>query len=364
MQEPDIPWHLHSCRISEDTCCDKRNDIFFSSPQANWLVRREKDGRKTYRSAGLVVVQIHLLAQISATLPRVDEFAGELEPVADVVRTATPFPIPRAGWWPRLVGIVAGARLDAALAARSRDAVSHGGARDGVDEGGLSTTCNDATPLMSVESIPPIRFLGCSAARPPIEPEARRWREESRCRSSGRNFCDGGRERGRRAVTSGNVSILGRSRGLPARARFTPHRCGRNPRRRGRGKRTRHGLPARDRDGDERLERERDEEEGREREKKKGNATLTLSGLTREAPRPYLHKAQVPGGTFAASRPRHRELPPIRGVVSPIATFLAAQITPSYRAILRRAVSIRERGKEHTPDGKDAQGWPDRSICG
>lgn len=40
------------------------------------------------------------------------------------------------------MSVVAGTGLDAAFAARSRDAVSHCSASDGVDEGGLSTTCN------------------------------------------------------------------------------------------------------------------------------------------------------------------------------------------------------------------------------
>lgn len=40
------------------------------------------------------------------------------------------------------MSIVAGTGLDAAFAARSRDAVSHCSASDGVDERGLSTTCN------------------------------------------------------------------------------------------------------------------------------------------------------------------------------------------------------------------------------
>ena len=101
----------------------------------------KKDERETHRSAGFVVVQIHLLAQISTTLSGVDEFTGELEPVADVVRASTPFPVTRGGRCPRLMRVVAGARLDAALAARSRDAVRHRRARDGVDEGGLSTAC-------------------------------------------------------------------------------------------------------------------------------------------------------------------------------------------------------------------------------
>lgn len=108
---------------------------------ANEMEKKRK-GIETYRSTRFVVVQIHLLAQIPSPFAGVDEFAGELEAVADVVGTTTPFPVPHGGWWSRLVGIVAGTRLDAALATRSRDAVSHSRAGDGVDEGGLSTTCN------------------------------------------------------------------------------------------------------------------------------------------------------------------------------------------------------------------------------
>ena len=92
------------------------------------------------RSASLVVVQVHLLAQVPSALASIDELAGELEAVAYVVRTTTPFPVARRGWCSGLVGIVAGARLDAAFAAGSRDAMSHGRARDGVDEGGLSAS--------------------------------------------------------------------------------------------------------------------------------------------------------------------------------------------------------------------------------
>lgn len=87
-------------------------------------------------------MQVHLLAQVPPAFTGIDELAGEFEPVTDVVRATTPFPVSHRGRCARLVGVVARARLDAALAARSRDAVSHGRARDGVDEGGLATSCN------------------------------------------------------------------------------------------------------------------------------------------------------------------------------------------------------------------------------
>lgn len=100
--------------------------------------------RETYRSTGLVVVEVHFLPKISAAFSGIDELAGKLDAVSDVVRTATPFPVSNGGGCARLVGIVAGTRLDAALAARSRDAVSHSCAHDGVDEGGLSASCESS----------------------------------------------------------------------------------------------------------------------------------------------------------------------------------------------------------------------------
>lgn len=105
-------------------------------------------------------MKIHLFAQISTAFARVHEFTGEFETVTDVVRTTTPFPIARGGWWSRLVSIVAGTGLDAAFAARSRDAVSHRSASDGVDEGGLSTTCNKIPlPLTRVTILLFISFV-------------------------------------------------------------------------------------------------------------------------------------------------------------------------------------------------------------
>lgn len=53
--------------------------------------------KRAYRSTGLVVVQIHLLAEIPTALAGIDEFARELEAVADVVRATTPFPVPNGG---------------------------------------------------------------------------------------------------------------------------------------------------------------------------------------------------------------------------------------------------------------------------
>lgn len=98
------------------------------------------------RSSGFVVVQIHLLPQISAALSRIDEFTGELEAVTDVVGTTTPFPVANTGRCSRLMSVVAGAGLNASFAARSRYAVGHRGAGYRVDESGLPTTSIDDLP--------------------------------------------------------------------------------------------------------------------------------------------------------------------------------------------------------------------------
>lgn len=104
----------------------------------------------TYRSARLIVVQIHLLAQIASTLAGVHEFARELETEPDVVRAAAPLPVPDAGnaarlmiglRRARLVAVVAGAGLDGALAAGSRYRMGHSGAGDGIDEARLTAAC-------------------------------------------------------------------------------------------------------------------------------------------------------------------------------------------------------------------------------
>lgn len=51
----------------------------------------------SYRSAGFIVMQIHLLAEVSAAFASIDEFARELEAVSDVIRATTPFPILNSG---------------------------------------------------------------------------------------------------------------------------------------------------------------------------------------------------------------------------------------------------------------------------
>ena len=50
----------------------------------------------TYRSASLVVVNVHLLTQIATPLSDVDELAGELEAVTDVVGATAPLPVAQA----------------------------------------------------------------------------------------------------------------------------------------------------------------------------------------------------------------------------------------------------------------------------
>lgn len=66
----------------------------------------------THRSASLVVMYVHLLAQIATSFADIYKLAGELEAVADVIRAAPPLPVPQARhrdgdvWRPRLVTVV------------------------------------------------------------------------------------------------------------------------------------------------------------------------------------------------------------------------------------------------------------------
>ena len=103
----------------------------------------------TYHSASLVVVNVHLLSQIATPFSDIDELAGELEAVADVVGAAAPLPVAQAWhsngdlWRPRLVTVVTRARLDATLAARPGYRVRHPRTHDGVDERRFSATCKN-----------------------------------------------------------------------------------------------------------------------------------------------------------------------------------------------------------------------------
>jgi hypothetical protein len=103
----------------------------------------------THRSASLVVVNVHLLAQISASFSDIHELTRELEAVADVVGATAPFPISQAWhsngdmWRPRLVTVITRARFDATLAARPGYRVCDPRTHDGVDEGRFSATCKN-----------------------------------------------------------------------------------------------------------------------------------------------------------------------------------------------------------------------------
>lgn len=104
-------------------------------------------GRSSYRSAGLVVVQVHLLAEWAPPLARVHELPGELEAVVDVVGAAAPLPVGggRGGAslaTPRVVAVVAGASRHAALATRPCDRVCDPRRRDRVDERRLAAAWN------------------------------------------------------------------------------------------------------------------------------------------------------------------------------------------------------------------------------
>lgn len=104
----------------------------------------------TYRTTRLVIVQIHLLAQIATTLAGIDKFAREFETESDVVRAAAPLPIPYARYATGLMirlrraclmTVVAGAGFDGALAAGTRNRVGHSGAGDRIDEARFAAAC-------------------------------------------------------------------------------------------------------------------------------------------------------------------------------------------------------------------------------
>lgn len=106
----------------------------------------------TYRTTRLVVVQIHLLAQIASTFASIDKFTREFETESNVVRAAAPLPIPyssdAAGLMIRLGGaclvtVVAGAGFDGALAAGAGNRVGHSGAGDGIDEARFAAACKE-----------------------------------------------------------------------------------------------------------------------------------------------------------------------------------------------------------------------------
>lgn len=108
----------------------------------------------TYRSAGLVVVEIHFFSERFAAFAGVYEFSAESEAEADVVATAAPLPDTHIGGGGRAASVrlalhmrvVAGARLDRALRAGARHRVRDARARYRVDERRLSTTCCKETP--------------------------------------------------------------------------------------------------------------------------------------------------------------------------------------------------------------------------
>ena len=79
-------------------------------------------------------MKVHLLPEVPAAFASIDELAGESEAVADVVAAAAPLPVAYTRRSSRLVRVIAGAGLYAALAAGSGDAVRHRGARYRVDE--------------------------------------------------------------------------------------------------------------------------------------------------------------------------------------------------------------------------------------
>lgn len=103
--------------------------------------------QSTHYSAGLVVVEVHFLAEAASTLTCVHEHPSKLVPEIDVVRASAPFPILDSGYrvldvrGPSLVRGVACASLDQALRARPGHRVCHARAGDRVNERRLPETC-------------------------------------------------------------------------------------------------------------------------------------------------------------------------------------------------------------------------------
>lgn len=84
-------------------------------------------------------MKVHRVAQVSSLLDRVDEVAREPVPEVSVVAAATPLPVAVARRAPARA-TSARARVDAALAARTRYSVHESSARQRVDERRLPAT--------------------------------------------------------------------------------------------------------------------------------------------------------------------------------------------------------------------------------
>ena len=80
-------------------------------------------------------MQVHLLAKVTAALACINELTREPKAVADVVGTATPFPIADASGSTGLVRVVARTGLNASFAASSRYTMRHRCTRYCVNEG-------------------------------------------------------------------------------------------------------------------------------------------------------------------------------------------------------------------------------------
>lgn len=90
----------------------------------------------THHTSGLVVVQVHHVANVASLLAGVDELARELDAELDVVGTAAPLPV---GAGRAALRVIARARLDGALGAGPRHRVRHRRRHQRVDERRFAT---------------------------------------------------------------------------------------------------------------------------------------------------------------------------------------------------------------------------------
>jgi hypothetical protein len=103
----------------------------------------------THRSARLIVVQIHLLAQRPPSLACIHKLPRKLEPESNVVRTSTPLPVTHAHHLrqigrlrrPCLMTVVTRTRLYRSFAASARYRMRHRCTSDGIDERRFSAAC-------------------------------------------------------------------------------------------------------------------------------------------------------------------------------------------------------------------------------
>lgn len=150
VQEPDMPWHLHSWRISDDTVWWEQDQ----KPHWDFIQEplRQAEERQFYHSAGFVVVQVGEIAKISAPLAGVHKLVAEHPAEIHVVAAASPVPVQpsRAS-----ATIIASARLNGPFWAGSGHSMGHSCAGNGKYKCRLSATWvnNIKRPIRTLFSV-------------------------------------------------------------------------------------------------------------------------------------------------------------------------------------------------------------------